>query len=123
MAGALIGVVDDDSGIRVALNDLLQSAGFSVVTYSSAKALLNSVHLHMLACLILDLHMPDMDGLSLQRHLADAGYRLPIVVLTALGNREMQAQALDQGAVAFLTKPIDSEMILAAVTRAVADTT
>ncbi len=63
--------------------------------------------------------MPGMDGLTLQRHLADAGFRVPIIVLTALGDSEIQARALDQGAVAFLTKPIDSELILAAVTRAI----
>ncbi|WP_340115582.1 response regulator [Pelagibius sp. 7325] len=119
MAAAIIGVVDDDKGIRAALDDLLQSAGFRVVTFSSAKALLSSVCLPMLACLILDLHMPGMDGLTLQRHLADAGFRVPIIVLTALGDSEIQARALDQGAVAFLTKPIDSELILAAVTRAI----
>jgi FixJ family two-component response regulator len=119
VAGAIIGVVDDDEGIRVALDELLQSAGFRVVTFSSAKALLSSMCLHKLACLILDLHMPGMDGLSLQRHLADAGYRIPIVVLTAHGDGETRARAVDEGAVAFLTKPLDSELILAAVTRAV----
>jgi FixJ family two-component response regulator len=60
-----------------------------------------------------------MDGLSLQRHMADAGYRIPIVVLTAHGDGETRARAVDEGAVAFLTKPLDSELILAAVTRAV----
>jgi FixJ family two-component response regulator len=120
VAGAIIGVVDDDKGVRAALDDLLQSAGFRVVTYSSAKALLTSVCLPMLACLILDLHMPGMDGLTLQRHLADTGFRVPIIVLTALGDSEIQIRALDQGAVAFLTKPIDSELILAAVTSAIA---
>src|SRR3546814_3841271 len=59
LAGAIIGVVDDDEGIRVAVDGLLRSAGFRVVTFSSARALLDSEHLHMLACLILDLHLPD----------------------------------------------------------------
>src|SRR3546814_3414328 len=77
VAGATIGVVDDDDDIRAALDGLLQSAGFRVVTFASATALLSSIYLPMLACLILDLHMSGMDGLRLQRHLADAGYRVP----------------------------------------------
>jgi FixJ family two-component response regulator len=97
VAGVTIGVVDDDEGIRVALDGLLQSAGFRVVTFSSAKALLSSMCLHALACLILDLHMPGMDGLSLQRQLVDAGYRIPIIILTAHGDSETRAQVLDDG--------------------------
>src|SRR3546814_20466308 len=75
VAGATIGVVEDDYDIRASLDGLLQSAGFRVVTFASATALLSSIYLPMLACLILDLHMSGMDGLRLQRHLADAGYR------------------------------------------------
>jgi FixJ family two-component response regulator len=120
LAGAIIGVVDDDEGIRVAVDGLLRSAGFRVVTFSSAKALLDSVHLHMLACLILDLHIPDMDALSLQRRLADDGCQIPIIILTAHGDSETRAQAVNEGAVAFLTKPFDGELLLAAATRAVA---
>src|SRR3546814_2166922 len=69
----------------------------------------------MLACLILDLHMSGMDGLRLQRHLADAGYRVPIIVLTADGDSETRARAMNEGAVAFLTKPFDSDLLLAEV--------
>lgn len=123
VAGAIIGVVDDDDGIRAALDGLLQSAGFRVVTFASATALLSSMHLHILACLILDLHMSGMDGLRLQRHLADAGYRIPIIVLTADGDSETRARAMNEGAVAFLSKPFDSDLLLAEVTRAVARTT
>src|SRR3546814_3048066 len=76
LAGAIIGVVDDDEGIRVAVDGLLRSAGFRVVTFSSARALLDSEHLHMLACLILDLHLPDMNALNLQRRLDRKSTRL-----------------------------------------------
>lgn len=120
LAGAIIGVVDDDEGICVAVDGLLRSAGFRVVTFSSAKALLNSKYLHMLACLILDLRMPDMDGSSLQRRLADDGCQIPIIILTAQDDSETRARAVNEGAVAFLTKPFDGELLLAAVTRAVA---
>jgi FixJ family two-component response regulator len=115
----LIGVVDDDASIRGALDGLLRSAGFRVVTFPSAEALLVSTHLQTLACLILDLQMPGIDGLSLQRRLADEGYRIPIIVLTAHGKSETRTRAVDAGAMAFLTKPFDSGLLLAEVTRAV----
>lgn len=115
----VIGIVDDDQGIRLALDGLLRSAGFQVVTFPSAAALLSSTCLHMLACLVLDLHMPGMDGLGLQRRLADEGYHIPIIVLTAHGDGETRARAMDEGAVAFLTKPVDGGLLLAEVTRAV----
>src|SRR3546814_13558020 len=74
----------------------------------------------MLACLILDLHIPDMDALSLQRRLADDGCQIPIILLTAHGDSETRAQAVNEGAVAFLTKPSDGALPLAAATSAVA---
>src|SRR3546814_12490900 len=104
VAGATIGVVEDDYDIRASLDGLLQSAGFRVVTFASATALLSSIYLPMLACLILDLHMSGMDGLRLQRHLADAGYRVPIIVLTADGDSTTRARAMHEGAVVFLTQ-------------------
>jgi FixJ family two-component response regulator len=99
----LIGIVDDDEGIRLALDGLLRAAGFRVVPFPSAEALLSSTDPQTLACLILDLHMPGMDGLSLQRRLADDGCHIPIIVLTAHGDGEARARAMDAGAVAFLT--------------------
>lgn len=121
MKGAVdvIGIVDDDEGIRLALDGLLRSAGFRVVTFPSAEALLSSTYLQSLTCLTLDLHLPGMDGLSLQRRLADDGRHIPIIVLTARGDAEARARAMDGGAVAFLTKPVDGSLLLAEVTRAV----
>ena len=86
--------------------------------FSSAEALLSSADLETIACLILDLYMPGMDGLSLQRRLADDGRRIPIIILTAHGDAQARVRAIDQGSVAFLTKPFDGGLLLAEVTRA-----
>src|SRR3546814_688391 len=84
---------------------------------ASATALLSSIYLPMLACLILDLHMSGMDGMRLQRHLADAGYRVPIIVLTADGDSETRARAMNEREVAFLTKSFARDLLLAEVYR------
>jgi FixJ family two-component response regulator len=114
----LIGIVDDDAGIRRALDGLLRSAGFRVATFPSAEALLGSTCPETIACLILDLQLPGMGGLSLQRRLANDGRHIPTIVLTAHGDSEACARAMDGGAVAFLTKPFDGGLLLAEVTRA-----
>ena len=117
-AAHVIGIVDDEEGVRAALDGLLRSAGFRVVMFSSAEALLSSPCLRTIACLVLDLHMPGMDGLSLQRRLAEDGRHVPIIVLTAHGDAQARVRAIDEGAVAFLTKPFDGDLLLAEVTRA-----
>jgi len=86
--------------------------------FRSAEELLGSTCLETIACLILDLHLPGMDGLSLQRRLADDGRKIPIIVLTAHGDGAARARAMNEGAVAFLMKPLDAGLLLAEVTRA-----
>jgi FixJ family two-component response regulator len=117
-AADVIGIVDDDEGVRVALDALFRSAGFRVVMFPSAEALLSSTCLQITTCLVLDLHLPGMDGLSLQRRLADDGRTTPIIILTAYGDAETRARAMNEGAVAFLTKPFDAGLLLAEVARA-----
>ena len=114
----VIGIVDDDEGIRVALDALFRSAAFRVVTFPSAEALLSSTSLQIITCLVLDLHLPGMSGLHLQRRLADDGRTTPIIVLTAHGDEAARARAMDEGAVAFLTKPFNGDLLLAEVARA-----
>jgi FixJ family two-component response regulator len=113
--GHLISVVDDDRCVREALADLLQSAGLEVATFASAEEFLGSEHLRTAACVILDLQMPGMGGLALQQRLARDGHPIPIVILTAHGDDDARAQALAQGAVAFMRKPFDGESLLRAV--------
>ena len=118
----VIGIVDDDVGICVALDALFRAAGFRVVMFRSAEALLSSTCLQIISCLVLDVHLPGMDGLSLQRRLADDGRTTPIIILTAHPDAEIRARAMDQGAVAFLSKPIKGDLLLAEVARALPQT-
>jgi FixJ family two-component response regulator len=118
VAADIIGIVEDDAGLRVALDGLFRSVGFRVLMFGSAEALLSSTCLQIITCLVLDLHLPGMDGRSLQHRLADDGHTTPIIVLTAHGDAEARAQAMEEGAVAFLTKPFDGDLLLAEVARA-----
>ena len=107
VAADFIGVVDDNEGVRVALDGLLRSERFRVLSFPSAEALLTSTCLPKITCLVLDLHLPGADGLSLLRRLAVNGRQIATMVLTAHGDAETHARAIDDGAVAFLTKPLD----------------
>jgi two-component system response regulator FixJ len=120
MAGAaLVHVVDDDDAVRDSLTLLLESAGFAVRTYSSATALLAALP-GIAGCILTDVRMPEMDGLALQRHLVEAGVRLPVIVMTGHGDVPIAVEALKTGASDFLEKPFDDSQLLAAVTNAIA---
>lgn len=118
----VIGIVDDDEGVCAALDALFRAGGFGVVMFPSAEALLSSTCLQIISCLVLDVHLPGMDGLSLQRRLADNSCMTPIIVLTAHPDAEMRARAMAQGAVAFLTKPFEGDLLLAEVARGLSQT-
>jgi FixJ family two-component response regulator len=111
----LIAVVDDDESVRNALASLLRSVGFAVRLFSSAEELLHAHNLPSIRCLILDWRMPAKDGLQLQEDLIADGWRIPIVFLTAHLSDEGRARALSGGAIAFLHKPVDAEVLLDAV--------
>jgi FixJ family two-component response regulator len=111
----LIAVVDDDEAIREATESLLRAVGFRAVVFPSAEDFLRSSHLQDTACLIVDMRMPGMSGLELQRQLAAANYSMPIIFITAHGDAETRARALRAGAVAFLDKPFSDEVLLRAV--------
>lgn len=113
-----VGIVEDDEGVRVAVDGLLRSMGLRVAMFPSAEALLSSPRLDVIDCLLLDLHLPGMDGLTLQRRLTDDGRRTPIIILTAHDDAAARASAFDEGAIAFLTKPIEDGLLLAEITRA-----
>ena len=108
---ATIIVIDDDSEIRSSLTSLLRSAGYSVCTFHSAKAFLAG-DVNDSACLLTDPHMPGMDGLELQAELHRLGRNIPVIVMTAFPTKDAQARALDAGAVAFLAKPLDPDLLL-----------
>lgn len=118
MPEPLVSVVDDDATVRRSTTLLIESLGFQAAAFESAESFLQSEQLHETACLILDIQLPGMDGLQLQSHLAAAGYKIPIVFITAYDRREPRRQAMQAGAVAFLGKPFGDEVLLQTLRRA-----
>jgi FixJ family two-component response regulator len=118
MGEAVIAVVDDDQSVRMALASLLRSAGFTALLFASAEEFLTGGN-GPIACLILDLRMPGMDGLQLQEHLRAEGRLVPTIFLTAHSQDPARARALAAGALAFLPKPFDADVLLGVVQAAV----
>ncbi len=112
---SLIGIVDDDSGVRESISSLVRSAGFRAALFSSAEDFLHSEELKHAACLILDVRMPGITGLDLQLRLVDWACRLPIIFATGYADEDAQRRALDNGAVAFLYKPFAEKDLFAAI--------
>jgi len=112
---ALISIVDDDESIREAIQSLLGSVGFKAKTFASAEQFLQSDQIENTACLILDVRMPGMSGLELQRRLMATQCHIPIVFVTAHGDEEVRSRALQEGAVEFLLKPFSEEALLNAI--------
>jgi FixJ family two-component response regulator len=111
----LVAVVDDDDSMRIALEGLLKAVGFSARAFASAEEFLKSGQQHQTSCLIADIRMPGMSGLELQAQLNAERCRIPIVFITAHGDAKMRLQALRAGAVEFLSKPFDEEVLLESV--------
>jgi FixJ family two-component response regulator len=116
----LIAVVDDDRPVRDGLCNLLMSAAYASVGFESAEALLGYDRLIEIACLILDVKLPGIDGFELQQRLLRSGQTMPVVFVSSYGDAEMHERALRAGAVAFLCKPIDVEALLEHLRHAVA---
>ena len=112
---ALISIVDDDESMREAIQSLLRSVGFKAKTFASGEQFLQSDQIENTACLILDVRMPGMSGLDLQRRLMATECRIPIVFVTAHGEEEARSRALQEGAVDFLLKPFSEEALLNAI--------
>jgi FixJ family two-component response regulator len=108
-------LVDDEPGMLKALTRLLHAEGFTVQAFLSAREFLADYRPGEIACLVLDVAMPECDGPALQRHLAAEGDLLPIIFLTGHGDIPMAVQAIKSGAVDFLTKPVADTVLLAAV--------
>ena len=111
-------MVDDDPDVRAAIGLLLRSAGFATETFRSAYEFLGGRRSNDVACLILDIRMPLMDGLTLQDRLAALGSTMPIVFITADDGGSAEERARAGGALAFLRKPFDDEALLGAVRHA-----
>jgi FixJ family two-component response regulator len=112
---SLISVVDDDDSVRESLQCLIRSFGFAVEAFASAEEFLNSYSLPDTRCLILDVRMPGMNGLELQRRLAASHRETPVIFITAHGDEAARSQALKNGAVDYLLKPFREDALLHAI--------
>jgi FixJ family two-component response regulator len=112
---AIVFVVDDDASMRRSLESLLRSVGHDVRLFASAPEFMQAVRNDAPGCLVLDVRLPGMSGLAFQQELTKAGIALPIIFITGHGDVPMTVRAMKAGAVEFLTKPFDDQMLLDAI--------
>ncbi|MDK1386467.1 response regulator [Sinorhizobium sp. 8-89] len=115
----LVLIVDDDASVREALADLLRSASVDSVSFGSTGELLNFQHPDRPGCIVLDVQLPDLNGLTLQEQLNANRRSLPIIFITGFGDVPTSVRAMKAGAIDFLSKPVDADELLAAVDRAI----
>jgi FixJ family two-component response regulator len=108
----LIAIIDDDEAMQDSLRDLMEAAGFAARCFGSAEEFLKSDLHRRAACLIVDIRMPRMSGLELQAKLKEEERNVPIIFVTAHGDARMRIQAMRRGAVEFLAKPFDHQVLL-----------
>jgi FixJ family two-component response regulator len=111
-------IVDDDGGMRRAVQDLVESVGLRAVSFATGLEFLNGKRTSDPSCLVLDVRLPQMSGLDFQRMLAELGMQIPIIFITAHGDIPMSVRALKSGAVEFLTKPFRDQDLLDAIQQA-----
>ena len=119
MADPII-IVDDDDDVRDSLRALLESAGYDVRDFNSARRVLEDGAVARAACLIADIRMPDMDGLALQEELVKRRIGLPVIIVTGHGDVPLAVRAMKAGAVDFIEKPFDDELLLQSIGQALA---
>jgi FixJ family two-component response regulator len=115
----LIAIVDDDLSVQRGLQRLIRSAGWKAETFASAQEFLARSRAESPNCVLLDLQLPGLSGLELQKRMAEVGLEIPIVFLTGHGDIPASVQAMKAGAVQFLTKPVDEQELLQAIKEAV----
>ena len=116
----IIHVIDDDADVRQSLAFLLTTAGFTVRVHESGDAFLKVLAEVQEGCIVTDVRMPGIDGIELQRQLGTAGMRLPVIVMTGHGDIALAVEAMKAGAVDFIEKPFDDEVLIAAIKMALA---
>jgi len=119
LIGLLVSVVDDDESVRESLPDLLRQLGYGVQAFISAEEFLDSAWVRETRCLILDIALPGMSGLELQRELERRGHRIPIIIMTALEDDTVRQRLLSQGAVECLFKPFSEVDLIKALDAAI----
>jgi FixJ family two-component response regulator len=117
---ALVYVIDDDALVRCGLASLLKSVGLSALTFGSAQDFIDAKRPDVSSCLVLDVRLPGLSGLDLQRQLLSMRMHIPIIFITGHGDIPMSVRAMKEGAFEFLTKPVRGQEILDAVQRALA---
>jgi FixJ family two-component response regulator len=117
-ADAVVFVVDDDASVREAIESLIRLAGLRVETFETAQEFLRSQRLDVPGCMVLDVELPGLSGLDLQRELAAHGIKLPIIFITGYGDIPMSVRAMKAGALEFLTKPFRDQDLLDAIQQA-----
>lgn len=119
----LVAVVDDEQSVRRALERLLRSAGYAVESFGSGCAFLDAVQVRRPDCAVLDVHMPQMDGVEVQARLAQWDASVPVVIITGHDSPLTRERMLRLGVAAYLRKPVDDEVLLAAIRNAIASGT
>jgi FixJ family two-component response regulator len=114
-AEQVVFVIDDDPSMRIAIRDLIEAVGMSCQTFGSGQELLGAVLPDVPSSLVLDVRLPGLSGLNLQRELAERGIHMPIIFITGHGDIPMSVQAMKAGAVEFLTKPFRDQDLLDAI--------
>lgn len=114
-ADAMVFVVDDDASIRESLKNLIRSVGLRIEAFASAQEFLSSKRLEAPSCLVLDVRLPGLSGLDLQKRMSDTDMEMPVIFITGHGDIPMTVQAMKAGAVEFLTKPFRDQDILDAI--------
>jgi FixJ family two-component response regulator len=118
-AESTVFIIDDDPLYRRSSERLVRSVGFSAQSFESARDFLSSRRPNVPSCLILDVRLPGLSGLDLQRELVEAGVHIPIIFVTGHGDIPMSVQAMKAGAVEFLTKPFRDQALLDAIRQAI----
>jgi FixJ family two-component response regulator len=118
MPSDLVAVVDDDSEVRVALMRLLSSAGFATEAFESGAQFVQSIGEQTPACVVLDLHMPGLSGFDVQQQLVERHPEVPVVIITGHDTAEARRRAVSLGARAYLSKPVDGDALLLAISEA-----
>lgn len=120
MTTSTIFIVDDDGAVRDSLSALLEAEGFATETFESAQAFLAGYKPKDACCVIADIRMPDMDGLELQEEIIRRAWGLPVIIITGHGDVPLAVRAMKAGAVDFIEKPFDDEVLRASIERGIA---
>ena len=115
-----IAIIDDDESFRIGLHFFVTSLGYNAVVFASATDFLESDQLNHTSCVISDVRKPVMSGIQLQAHLRSKGCEIPIIFITAVPEEAVRQQAFDDGAIAFLNKPLEDQALIASLEKAIA---